>query len=181
MQMKCYNTKFKNLIIVKSKRFVDSRGEFRELFKKNKQKEKKEFRFTCYSLSKKNVLRGLHLQNPYSQGKFVSVVKGKILDVVVDLRKNSKTFKEHFKIILSSNNCKSLYVPEGFAHGFVALDNINIVVYHLTGYRKKNNEIGISWNDKNLNINWKIKNPILSKKDKFNNISFDDYEKKYIL
>ena len=179
--MKCYNTKFKNLIIVKSKRFVDSRGEFRELFKKNKQKEKKEFRFTCYSLSKKNVLRGLHLQNPYSQGKFVSVVKGKILDVVVDLRKNSKTFKEHFKIILSSNNCKSLYVPEGFAHGFVALDNINIVVYHLTGYRKKNNEIGISWNDKNLNINWKIKNPILSKKDKFNNISFDDYEKKYIL
>lgn len=179
--MKCYNTKFKNLIIVKSKRFVDSRGEFRELFKKNKQKEKKEFRFTCYSLSKKNVLRGLHLQNPYPQGKFVSVVKGKILDVVVDLRKNSKTFKEHFKIILSSNNCKSLYVPEGFAHGFVALDNINIVVYHLTGYRKKNNEIGISWNDKNLNINWKIKNPILSKKDKFNNISFDDYEKKYIL
>ena len=179
--MKCYNTKFKNLIIVKSKRFVDSRGEFRELFKKNKQKEKKEFRFTCYSLSKKNVLRGLHLQNPYSQGKFVSVVKGKILDVVVDLRKNSKTFKEHFKIILSSNNCKSLYVPEGFAHGFVALDNINIVVYHLTEYRKKNNEIGISWNDKNLNINWKIKNPILSKKDKFNNISFDDYEKKYIL
>lgn len=179
--MKCYNTKFKNLIIVKSKRFVDSRGEFRELFKKNKQKEKKEFRFTCYSLSKKNVLRGLHLQNPYPQGKFVSVVKGKILDVVVDLRKNSKTFKEHFKIILSSNNCKSLYVPEGFAHGFVALDNINIVVYHLTEYRKKNNEIGISWNDKNLNINWKIKNPILSKKDKFNNISFDDYEKKYIL
>lgn len=179
--MKCYNTKFKNLIIVKSKRFVDSRGEFRELFKKNKQKEKKDFRFTCYSLSKKNVLRGLHLQNPYPQGKFVSVVKGKILDVVVDLRKNSKTFKEHFKIILSSNNCKSLYVPEGFAHGFVALDNINIVVYHLTEYRKKNNEIGISWNDKNLNINWKIKNPILSKKDKFNNISFDDYEKKYIL
>ena len=179
--MKSYNTKFKNLIIVKSQKFVDTRGEFRELFKKNKQKEKKEFRFTCYSFSKKNVLRGLHLQNPYPQGKFISVIKGKILDVVVDLRKNSSTFKKHFKIVLSSKNCKSLYVPEGFAHGFLGLDNTNIVVYHLTEYRKKNNEIGINWNDRNLDINWNIKQPILSKKDRYNNISLNDYEKEYIL
>ena len=91
-------TKFKGLKVFKSKKFLDKRGEFRELFKKSVVKEK-ELKFTCYSLSKKNVLRGLHLQKPNSQGKYITVVKGSIFDVAVDLRKKSKTYLKHFKII----------------------------------------------------------------------------------
>lgn len=179
--MKIFKTYIKDLIIIKSKRHIDDRGEFRELFRKSKLKEKKEFKFTCFSKSKKNVLRGLHLQNPSAQAKYISVIKGKILDVVVDLRKNSKTYKKNFRIVLSANNCKSLFIPEGFAHGFISLDKTNLVVYHLTEYRNENSEIGISWNDKILNINWGTKKPTLSKKDKYKNISFLEYEKKYIL
>ncbi|MDA7695675.1 dTDP-4-dehydrorhamnose 3,5-epimerase family protein, partial [Candidatus Pelagibacter sp.] len=94
-----------------------------------------------------------------------SVIKGKILDVAVDLRKNSKTYGKHYKIILSEQNCKSIYIPVGFAHGFASLDPINTVLYSCTQYRNKNSEHGILWNDKTLKINWKIKKPIISKKD----------------
>lgn len=178
--MKIYKTNFKDLKIIVSKNFPDQRGEFRELFRKNLLKTKKEFFFTCYSKSKKNVLRGLHLQTFKPQAKFISVIKGKILDVVVDLRKKSKTYRRHFKIILSSKNNKSLFVPEGFAHGFLGLDSENIIVYHLTNYRNKKSEAGILWNDNNLDIKWNIKNPILSKKDRYNNLSITDFESKYI-
>ena len=119
-----------------------------------------------------NVLRGLHMQKKFQQGKYVSVIKGKILDVVVDCRKNSKTFGKHFKIILSQKNSKSIYIPPGFIHGFLGKDNDNIVVYSCTNYRNKNSEIGVLWNDKDLKIDWKIKKPILSKKD-LNNIPFN--------
>ena len=125
------------------------------------------------SKSKKNVLRGLHLQTKNSQEKFVSVIKGKILDVIVDLRKKSKTFGKHYKIILSEKNCKSIYIPPGFIHGFLGLDNENIVIYSCTNYRDKNSEVGINWNDKDLKINWNIKSPILSQKDK-KNLKFKD-------
>ena len=114
------------------------------------------------------MIRGLHLQQRKSQGKFVTVIKGKIYDVVIDLRKKSKTFGKKYSIILSENNCNSIYVPEGFAHGFCALDKDNYVVYSCTNYRDKQSEIGIKFNDKKLNINWPTKNPILSKKDKKN-------------
>ena len=120
------------------------------------------------SKSKQNVLRGLHLQTKNQQEKFISVVKGKILDVVVDLRKNSKTFGKHFKIILSEKNCKSILIPEGFAHGFLGLDKENIIVYGNNNYRSKNSELGILWNDKDLNINWPKKKFIISKKDRKN-------------
>lgn len=177
--MKIIKTNFKNLVVIKSKKYSDSRGEFRELFKKIELQEKKDFIFTCYSKSKKNVLRGLHLQHPNAQAKYINVIKGKILDVAVDLRKNSLTYKKHYKIILSSINCKSLFVPEGFAHGFLGLEKENIVVYHLTNYRNIKNEIGINWNDEDLKINWKIKKPILSKKDNKQNISFFKFEQLY--
>ena len=120
------------------------------------------------SYSKKNVIRGLHLQQRKSQGKFVTVIKGKIYDVVIDLRKRSKTFGKKYSIILSDKNCKSIYVPEGFAHGFCALDKDNYVVYSCTNYRDKQSEIGIKFDDKKLNINWPTKSPILSKKDREN-------------
>ena len=164
MQIK--NTKFKGLIIFKSKNFFDKRGHFRELA--IEKIIKKKLIFTVVSKSKKNVLRGLHMQIKKPQGKYISVLKGKILDVVVDCRKNSKTYGKHFKIILSDRNCKSIYIPPGFLHGFLSLDKENIVVYSCTEYRHKNSEIGIKWDDEDLNINWNIFNPILSKKDQKN-------------
>ena len=128
------------------------------------------------SFSKKNVIRGLHLQKMKSQGKFVTVIKGKIFDVVVDLRKNSKTFGEKFSIILSDKNSKSIYIPAGFAHGFCSLDRENYVVYSCTNYRDKFSEIGIKYNDKKLDIKWPVKKPILSIKDK-KNISYSEFIK----
>jgi len=124
-------------------------------------------------------LRGLHLQTKNSQAKFLTVIKGKIFDVLVDLRKDSKTFGKHFSITLSDRlPYSSIYIPEGFAHGFCALEKENIVYYGCSNYRKKKYEIGIMWNDKNLKIKWPIKKPILSKKD-LSNISFQEYCDKY--
>ena len=108
--------KFKGLIIVEGKIFKDNRGYLREIL--IEKKIKKRFKFQIVSNSKKNVLRGLHYQFKKPQGKFINVVKGKIFDVAVDLRKNSKTYGKHFSIILSEKNCKSLFIPPGFAHGF---------------------------------------------------------------
>ncbi len=167
--MKITKTKFNKLLIYQGINFSDKRGEFRELIVQKRLKDK--IIFTVCSKSKKNVLRGLHMQKNKMQGKFISVIKGKILDVVVDCRKNSKTFGKSFKIILSSKNCKSIYIPPGFLHGFLTLENENIVVYGCTNYRDKNSEIGVKWNDPFLKINWGIKKPILSMKDK-NNIFF---------
>ena len=164
--MKILKTKFKDLLVIKNKNYIDSRGYFREILVEKK--IKKRFPFNVVSVSKKNVIRGLHYQKKNSQGKFVSVIKGKILDVVVDLRKKSKTFGKHYKIILSEKNCISVYVPKGFAHGFAGLDKTNIVLYSCTQYRNKNSEHGILWNDKFLKIKWNIKKPILSEKDKKN-------------
>ena len=164
--MKFTKTRFKGLIIYNGKNFKDKRGFFREVFKKKK--IKKDLPFLCLSYSKKNVLRGLHIQTKNSQGKFISVIKGKIFDVAVDLRKNSPTYGKYFSIILSSKNCKSLYIPPNFAHGFLSLDKENYVLYSNTKYRSKKYETGLKWNDKNLKIRWPIKKPILSLKDKKN-------------
>ena len=159
-------TKFKNLFIINGKKFKDKRGHFRELLKENKVGKK--FPFIVASFSKKNVLRGLHIQLKNSQGKYVSVLKGRIFDVAVDLRKNSPTYGKYFSIILSDKNCKSIYIPPNFAHGFLALDKENYVLYSNTKYRSKRYETGIKWNDKNLKIRWPVKKPILSLKDKKN-------------
>ena len=174
--MKVIKTKFKDLIIIQKKYFKDSRGYFLELYK-NKI-IKKNFPFTCISLSKKNVIRGLHLQTKNAQGKYISVLKGRVLDVVVDLRKNSKTFGEHFKIILSEKNSKSLFIPEGFAHGFCGLEKENYLLYSCTNYRNKNAEVGIKWNDKDLKIKWPVMKPIVSAKDK-RNLTFKEFKRKF--
>tara|TARA_B100000287_G_scaffold393159_1_gene406150 strand:+ start:101 stop:625 length:525 start_codon:yes stop_codon:yes gene_type:complete len=161
--MKKIPTKLKDLYIFKGLNFKDKRGYLRELTI-----EKligKKLIFNILSKSHKGVLRGLHFQSKNSQGKYVSVLKGKILDVAVDLRKNSKTFLKHFKIILSEKNCTSVYIPPGFAHGFLGMEKENLVMYGCTKYRNKKSETGIKWNDKNLKINWNIKKPILSNKD----------------
>ena len=176
--MKIISTKFSGLKIIQSKNHRDSRGFFKENYKKKFFRDKK-FIFGCTSSSKKNVLRGLHLQTKFSQEKYVSILKGSILDVVVDLRKNSKTFGEHFKIILSENNAKSIFIPAGFAHGFLGLKRENIIYYYCTNYRSAKHEVGILWNDKDFRIKWPIKNPIISKKDK-KNLKFKEFIKLYI-
>ena len=175
--MKTLKTPFKDLLIIKSKQYYDDRGYFRELLREINVKQK--FVFNIVSFSKKNVIRGLHYQSTKSQGKFISVVKGKILDVAVDLRKNSKTYGKHYKIILSSKNETSVFIPGGFAHGFVSLESENIVVYSCTNYRHQKSEGGILWNDKDLKIKWTIKKPIISKKDN-KNIKFENFKKKHI-
>ena len=173
--MKIYSTKFKGLKIIQGKTHSDHRGSFRELFLKNKIKGFSNV-FWCVSKSKKNVLRGLHIQKKNNQAKYVSVIKGKIFDVAVDLRVKSKTFGKYFGIILSDKNTKSLFVPKGFAHGFLGMEKLNYVVYANSNYRSKKNEVGIIWNDEDLKIKWPSKKVIVSKKDK-GNLTF----KKYIL
>ena len=162
--MRIINTKFKDLKILQDANFLDQRGYFRELI--IEKEINKKFPLKVMSFSKKNVLRGLHLQVKKPQGKFVSVIKGEILDVVIDLRKKSKTYKKKFIIKLSEKNFKSLYIPPGFAHGFYTLANENYVVYSCTRYRSKEHEVSINWSDKDLNISWPIKKPIISQKDK---------------
>ena len=107
------------------------------------------------------------MQTKNPQDKFLSVVKGRILDVAVDLRKKSKTYGKHFKVILSEKNGKHLFVPKGFAHGILGLEKENILHYACSNYRDPKSEVSIKWNDPDLKIDWGTKNPIISKKDKF--------------
>jgi len=172
--MKIIKTKIKDLFIIKGKIFYDQRGFLREAYKKNI--IKKNLIFAIVSKSKKNVLRGLHIQRKNPQDKYILVLKGKILDVVVDARKNSKTYGKYYKVILSDKNGKSFFIPKGFLHGFLGLEKENIVLYGCTNYRNKDSEVTVRWNDKNLNIKWPINKPLLSKKDK-KGIKFSDLEK----
>ena len=172
--MRIKKTKFKDLLIYEKDTFNDKRGYFRELFLQKHFKTK--FPFDVMSYSKKNVLRGLHLQLKNSQAKLITVLHGKIFDVCVDCRKNSKTFGKFFSIELSDKNNKSLFIPEGFAHGFCALSNEVILHYKCSKYRNANSETGILWNDKSLGIKWPIKKIIISAKDK-KNISFEELKK----
>jgi len=172
-------TKFKGLILIKNKKFLDSRGYFKEISREIN--IKKRFPFVVMSYSKKNVLRGLHIQIKKPQGKFITVLKGKIFDVSVDLRKNSKTFGKHFSCILSEKNSKSIYVPEGFAHGFLSLDKENYVVYSCTKYRDAKSEKSINFKDKLLNIKWPIKkNKILISDKDLLAQSFKEFQKLYV-
>ena len=168
-------TKFKDLFIIKNKSFKDKRGHFKELIRENK--INKRFPFLVMSFSKKNVIRGLHIQTKDTQGKFISVIKGKIFDVSVDLRKNSKTFGKIFTCIISDKNSKSIFIPPGFAHGFQALEKENYIIYSCTRYRNAKTEIAIKFNDNKLNIKWPLKKIIISTKDK-RAMSLQDFKKK---
>ena len=119
-------------------------------------------------------MRGFHFQYKFQQAKYVNVLKGKILDYVIDLRKGSKTFGKTFKIILSDKNCLSLYIPEGFAHAYYSYDKMNIVYYKLSNYYKPQFESGINLLDRNLKLKWPKKRFNISKKDK-KLISFNEF------
>ena len=174
--MKIIKTKIKDLLILKQKNNVDKRGSLRETF--SKKILKKKFIFEYCTTSKANALRGFHFQYKYQQAKFVSVLKGKILDYVIDLRKNSKTFGKTFNIILSDRNSLSLYIPEGFAHAYYSYENVNIVYYKLTNYYKPKFESGINLMDTNLKIKWPRKKFFISKKD-LKLGSFNEFCKNY--
>ena len=179
--MNIIETEFADLYIIDPLVHKDKRGYFFESYRDDIFKEKIgniNFVQENESYSKKGTLRGLHFQTePHSQSKLVRCVKGKVLDVVVDLRKKSKTFGKHFKIELTEKNGKSIFIPPGFAHGFLAREKENIVHYYNTNFRSSKHEIGIIWNDPSLKIKWPIKKPILSKKDK-KNLTFKQFQKK---
>ncbi|MFC1759944.1 dTDP-4-dehydrorhamnose 3,5-epimerase [Candidatus Neomarinimicrobiota bacterium] len=116
--------------------------------------------------SKKGTIRGLHFQLKYPQGKLVRVIKGEVFDVAVDIRRGSPTFGKYVGVNLSDKNNKIVYIPEGFAHGYVVLSETAIFQYKCTEIYHPEDEYGLLWNDKGLNIQWPVKNPILSEKDK---------------
>ncbi len=171
--MKLQKTKIPGPKIIKSKIFKDKRGYLRETFR-NRLLKNLNFPFDVMSFSKKNVLRGLHIQIKNNQAKIITVTHGKIFDVAVDLRKKSKTFGKYFSVIISDKSDFSFYIPKGFAHGFLCLSKRCTVNYKCSDYRNPKSEKTIKWNDKSLNIKWPIKNPILSNKDK-NGLNLEDF------
>ena len=170
--MKVTETKLKGSFIIEPQVFLDNRGYFIESFNQKSFKEYTgldiNFVQDNESLSSKGVLRGLHYQKgEFAQAKLVRVIKGKILDVVVDIRPNSKTFGEHVFVELSEENKAQFYVPRGFAHGFLVLEDNTIVSYKCDNYYNRSEEAGIIYNDEYLNIDWRLpaENLILSEKD----------------
>ena len=159
-----------DVILITPKVFEDPRGFFMETYKKEdfeKNGVKGEFIQDNQSQSKYGVLRGLHFQrDPYAQAKIVRCVRGKIYDVAVDLRISSPTYGKYVGVILSESNKKQLYIPRGFAHGFMVLSEEADVIYKVDNVYAPKYEGGIIWNDPDININWPIKKPILSDKDK---------------
>ena len=168
--MEITKTQFEGLLVIQPKVFRDNRGYFFESYKKNTFSEigiKMDFVQDNESLSQKNVLRGLHFQNhPFAQSKLVRVIKGSVLDIVVDIRKKSPAYGKSFSLELTEENKTMLYIPIGFAHGFVTLEDETIFSYKCSEVFNKESEDCILWNDSDLKIDWRISNPILSEKDK---------------
>ncbi|GGG36672.1 dTDP-4-dehydrorhamnose 3,5-epimerase [Bizionia arctica] len=165
-------TKLQGCFIVEPRIFEDKRGYFFESFNANKFNEltgtKTNFVQDNESFSTKGVLRGLHYQTgDYAQAKLVRVIKGKVLDVAVDIRKNSPTFSQYVAVELTEENKKQLFVPRGFAHGFVVLSETAIFSYKCDNYYNKESEGGIIYNDPSLNINWQLpeESLLVSEKD----------------
>ncbi len=171
--MKITETNLKGCFIIEPTIFQDERGIFFESFNKKSFEEDigkpLDFVQDNHSVSHKGVLRGLHYQKGTSaQAKLVQVVKGEVLDVVVDLRKESDTFGEHFKIKLTENTYKLLFIPKGMSHGFLALKNNTVFAYKCDNYYEKSSESGIVYNDVDLGIDWEypLEQIVLSEKDK---------------
>ena len=167
--MKITKTDIQGLIIIEPQIFKDSRGCFFESWNAKKFKQlgiSEDFVQDNQSVSSKGVLRGLHFQNPpYAQAKLVRVIEGSVLDVAVDLRKNSPTYGKHFSVILSEQNNKSFFIPKGFAHGFLSLEDNTVFNYKCSDYYNKESEGSLLWNDEDLKIDWQIDNPLISEKD----------------
>ncbi|WP_284973128.1 dTDP-4-dehydrorhamnose 3,5-epimerase [Atlantibacter hermannii] len=169
--MKVISTFIKDLLVIEPNVFNDARGFFMESFNHAQFEQALGYKINFvqdnHSCSGKNVLRGLHYQlPPFVQGKLVRCIKGAVFDVAVDIRKQSETYGKWYGIVLSAENKKQLWIPEGFAHGFITLEPNTEFLYKTTNYYNKESERGIIWNDKDLNIEWMLKEtPALSDKD----------------
>ncbi len=167
--MEIITTDFEGLFVLKPKVFQDKRGYFYESYNQDLFKQNNittNFIQDNQSLSNKGIIRGLHFQNPpHAQMKLVRVIKGAVLDVVVDIRKNSKTYGQHFSIELNEENFLMLYIPVGFAHGFATLKDDTIFSYKCSETYHPESEGGLTWNDPEFKIDWQMENPILSPKD----------------
>lgn len=171
MPFEFIKTEIEGVVVVKPKVFGDNRGFFLESYKKTDFYENGidvEFNQDNHSKSTAHVLRGLHYQaKPYGQAKLVRCAKGRIYDVAVDIRPGSKTFGRYVKVELSEENKQMLFIPEGFAHGFVVLSDEAELLYKASGEYAPQADRGVLWNDKDINIDWQIDfEPILSEKDK---------------
>tara|TARA_B110000908_G_scaffold156364_1_gene195458 strand:- start:1177 stop:1719 length:543 start_codon:yes stop_codon:yes gene_type:complete len=180
--MEIIKTSVEGLLLIQPKVFGDDRGHFfeswsRESFSKNGLDL--DFVQDNQSLSSKGVLRGLHFQNPpYAQGKLVRVIKGAVLDVAVDIRKNSPTYGQHITVELTEKNKTIFWIPPGFAHGFVTLEDDTIFTYKCTGVYNKESEGALLWSDKDLNIDWGVESPLVSDKDLIAG-SFTNFKSKF--
>ena len=180
--MEIERTFIDDLLIIRPKVFNDGRGHFFESWNQRAFAEagiNAEFVQDNQSLSQKGVLRGLHFQDPpFAQAKLVRVITGAVLDIAVDIRKNSATYGKHFAIELNAENKTMFFIPEGFAHGFITLCDHTIFAYKCAGYYNKASEDTILWNDPDLGINWGTSSPLLSEKDLAGK-SFRDFKSKF--
>lgn len=167
--MEVIETGIKDLLELKPRIFGDDRGYFYESYNKKTFAEigiHSEFVQDNQSFSAKNVLRGLHFQNPpYEQGKLVRVIQGSVLDVAVDIREGSPTYGKHHAVLLTGEEKNLFWIPPGFAHGFLTLEDETIFSYKCSGLYNKESEGSILWNDPELQIDWKVEKPVLSEKD----------------
>ncbi|HWY11213.1 MAG TPA: dTDP-4-dehydrorhamnose 3,5-epimerase [Bacteroidia bacterium] len=167
--MELIDTGIEGLWVIKPKVFADARGYFFESYNKDlftKNGLNLNFVQDNQSLSHKGVLRGLHFQNPpYAQGKLVRVITGAVLDVAVDIRKNSPAYGKYFSAELTEENKTMMYIPEGFAHGFLTLRDNTIFSYKCTNLYNKASEDSIKWNDPTISVKWNVQDPLLSEKD----------------
>ena len=167
--MEISNTPIDGLLVIKPSIFEDERGEFFESWSKRSYEEiglALDFVQDNQSLSNKGVLRGLHFQNPpFAQGKLVRVIKGSVIDVAVDIRKNSSTYGQYYSLKISEENKTIFWIPPGFAHGFLALEDNTIFSYKCTAIYNKESEGSIIWNDPHIAINWGVNDPLVSEKD----------------
>lgn len=166
--MKVTKTGLPGVIIIETDVFQDDRGFFMETYHQARYDTmgiKARFVQDNLSYSRKGVLRGLHYQSPHGQGKLVYAVKGEVFDVAVDIRKGSPTFGRWVGVTLSGQNKRQLYIPEGFAHGFVVVSDEAVFAYKCTDFYHPETERGIIWNDPDIGIEWPVKDPVLSPKD----------------
>ena len=161
-------TEIEDIKILEPEIFRDSRGHFLEIFNEERYREggfHHDFVQDNLSISKKHTLRGLHLQNPNQQGKLVMVLRGAVLDVAVDVRVGSPTFGRHVSIVLDDQEHRQLWIPRGFAHGFLALSEEATFLYKCDALYDRGSEISVRWNNSDIKIDWGVERPLLSEKD----------------
>lgn len=184
--MKVVRNHISGLLTLEPSVFEDDRGYFIESFNKTAFKDATgvdvDFVQDNESMSNKGVLRGLHFQvPPFAQDKLVRVVRGSVIDVAVDLRQNSPTFGEYAKVLLSANNKKQFFVPKGFAHGFVVLEDQTIFSYKCSNFYHRDSERSLKWDDPAIGIDWEVNEPILSHKDRETEQRLEDFSTTFLV